>query len=81
MIDEGLGKDDGLDFPSERLFQDVVLGEMNCFVGIIGCVEFGLGWEEDIIRDATWLKGYLLKGNSSLAGLSNSLFTFCIVFY
>lgn len=29
-----------------------MFGEMDGFVGIVGGSEFGLGWEEDIIRDA-----------------------------
>ena len=61
LVDVGLGEDNGLDLPAEGLFEDVVFGEVDCFVGVVGGVEFGLGWKEDIIGDAGWGWEYLLK--------------------
>lgn len=29
-----------------------MFGEVYCFVGVIGSVEFGLGGEEDVVGDA-----------------------------
>jgi hypothetical protein len=52
---------------------------MDGFVGIVGCVEFGLAGEEEIIRNAVWTGLYLLKVNSSFGDLSGGEFTFCIV--
>jgi hypothetical protein len=51
-IDEVLSEDDGLDLPLERLLEDVVLGEVDGFVGVVGGGEFWLGGQEDIVRDA-----------------------------
>lgn len=56
-----------------------MLGKVNCLVGVIWGVEFGLGGKEDIIGDAAWAGGYLLKGNSSLGDLHVVGSTFCIV--
>lgn len=41
-IDESFREDDGLYLSSQRLFQDIMLGQMYRFVGIVRRVEFGL---------------------------------------
>ena len=76
-MDVVLCEDDGFDLSAERLLQNVMLWEVDCFVGVVGGVEFGLGGEEDIIGDTAWAAGYLLKGNSSLSDLYVVWRTFC----
>ncbi len=51
-IDVVLGEDYGLDLTFEGLLEDVVLGEVDGFVGVVGSGEFRLCGEEDIVGDA-----------------------------
>jgi hypothetical protein len=51
-IDEVLGEDDRLHLALERLLEDVVLGQVDRLVGVVGGVQFGLRGQEDIVRDA-----------------------------
>lgn len=52
LVDERLGEDDGLNFPTEGFLKDVVLWEVDCLVGIVGGVEFWLAREEHVVGDA-----------------------------
>ena len=79
-MDVVLGEDDGFNLPPQGLLEDVVLGEVHCFVGVVGGVQLGLRGQEHIVRDTAWAAKYLLKGNSSLSDLYVVWRTFCRVF-
>lgn len=79
-IDESFGEDNGLDLSSQRFLKDVVLGQMDSLIGVVGRIEFWLGRKEDIIRDAGCRDRYLLNANSYLGDLYDSDVTFCTIF-